>query len=76
MHRTRQTLIRQRTQISNAIRGHMAEFGVVAPVGREGLQRLIADLQAAAPDRATTSARTRSQIKAATTTARTSKVKI
>jgi len=41
LHRTRQTLIRQRTQLSNVIRGHMAEFGLVAPPGREGLQRLI-----------------------------------
>lgn len=49
LHRTRQTLIRQRTQISNAIRGHMAEFGLVAPVGREGLQRLIDDLRNGGP---------------------------
>jgi transposase len=35
LHRTRQTLIRQRTQISNAIRGHMTEFGLVAPMGPE-----------------------------------------
>ena len=45
LHRTRQTLIRQRTQLCNVIRGHMAEFGVVAPVGREGLQRLIDGLR-------------------------------
>jgi transposase len=44
LHRTRQTLIRQRTQLSNVIRGHMAEFGVVAPIGREGLQSLIGKL--------------------------------
>jgi transposase len=49
LHRTRQTLIRQRTQISNAIRGHMAEFGLVAPVGREGLQRLIHELGSDGP---------------------------
>ena len=41
LHRTRQTLIRQRTQLSNVIRGHMAEFGIVAPIGREGLQSRI-----------------------------------
>jgi transposase len=41
LHRTRQVLIRQRTQISNAIRGHMGEFGLVAPLGRNGLQTLI-----------------------------------
>jgi transposase len=28
LHRTRQTLIRQRTQLSNVIRGHMAELGI------------------------------------------------
>src|SRR5271165_4170068 len=34
-------LMRQRPQLSNAIRAHMAEFGLVAPIGREGLQSLI-----------------------------------
>ena len=34
-------LTRQRIQLSNAIRGHMAEFGLVAPIGREGLQGLM-----------------------------------
>jgi len=41
LHRTRQVLIRQRTQITNATRGHMAEFGLVAPIGRNGLETLI-----------------------------------
>lgn len=40
LHRTRSILVRQRTQLSNAIRGHMSEFGVVAPIGRNGLQAL------------------------------------
>jgi transposase len=40
-HRTRSILTRQRTQLSNAIRGHMSEFGLVAPVGRNGLEILI-----------------------------------
>jgi len=40
LHRTRMMLMRQRIQLSNAIRGHMAEFGVVAPVGRKGLLTL------------------------------------
>jgi transposase len=35
-------LMRQRIALSNAIRGHMAEYGLVAPVGRNGLQRLMA----------------------------------
>lgn len=42
LHRVRLMLTRQRTQLTNAIRGHMAEYGLVAPVGRNGLQRLIA----------------------------------
>lgn len=42
MHRTRLILTRQRTQLSNAIRGHMSEFGLIAPVGRNGLQTLLA----------------------------------
>lgn len=42
LHRTRSILIRQRIQISNAIRSHMAEFGMAAAVGRQGLQALIA----------------------------------
>ena len=33
LHRTRAILMRQRIQLSNAIRGHMAEFGIVAPIG-------------------------------------------
>src|SRR3954451_16377360 len=42
LHRVRLMLNRQRTQLSNAMRAHMAEFGVVAPVGRMGLERLLA----------------------------------
>ena len=33
IHRTRELLVRQRTQLINALRGHLAEFGVVAPQG-------------------------------------------
>ena len=33
MFRTRDLLLRQRTQTINAIRGHMAEYGWVAPRG-------------------------------------------
>ena len=42
LHRTRAMLTRQRTQIGNAVRAHLAEFGIVAPVGRLGLDRLFA----------------------------------
>ena len=41
LHRVRLTLMRQRIQLSNTIRGHMAEYGLVAPVGRNGLAQLI-----------------------------------
>ena len=41
LHRVRLMLMRQRIQLSNAIRGHLSEFGLVAPIGREGLQGLI-----------------------------------
>jgi transposase len=49
LHRVRVMLMRQRIQLSNAIRGHMAEFGLVAPIGREGLQGLISLMEAADP---------------------------
>ncbi len=42
LHRTRLTPTRQRTQLGNTIRAHLAEFGIVAPVGRLGLDRLLA----------------------------------
>ncbi len=42
LHRVRLMLNRQRTQLSNAMRAHLSEFGVVAPVGRAGLERLLA----------------------------------
>jgi len=41
LHRTRSLLIRQQTSVINAIRGHLAEFGMVAPVGRNGLEALL-----------------------------------
>ena len=42
LHRTRDLLIRQRTQLINALRAHLAEFGLVAETGREGLAQLAA----------------------------------
>src|SRR5512145_831542 len=41
LHRTRQLFIRQQTSVINAIRAHMAEFGIVAPVGRKGVTELL-----------------------------------
>ena len=41
LHRTRDLLIRQRTQLINALRAHLAELGLVAAKGHEGLQQLV-----------------------------------
>jgi len=41
LHRTRHLLIRQQTAVINAIRTHLAEFGIVAPVGRNGVEQLL-----------------------------------
>ena len=41
LHRTRHLLVRQRTTLINALRAHLAEFGIVAGVGRNGLERLL-----------------------------------
>ena len=41
-HRTRDLLMRQRTQVINALRAHLAELGIVAAQGREGLKTLLA----------------------------------
>lgn len=37
LHRTRDLLVRQRTMLSNALRGHLAEFGII---GAKGIWRL------------------------------------
>ena len=42
LHRVRETLVKQRTMLINALRGHLAEFGVIAPRGPEGADRLCA----------------------------------
>src|SRR5262249_13694773 len=41
LHRTRHLFIRQQTAVVNAIRAHLAEFGIVAPVGRNGVEQLL-----------------------------------
>ena len=43
-YRTRDLLVEQRTQAVNALRGHLGEFGVVAPQGPVGLTRLASEL--------------------------------
>src|SRR5580693_3023227 len=41
LHRTRHLFIPQQTSVINAIRAHLAEFGIVAPVGRLGVEQLL-----------------------------------
>jgi len=41
LHRTRDLLMRQRTQVINALRAHMAELGITAAQGREGIKELL-----------------------------------
>src|SRR5436190_23871358 len=41
LYRTRHLFIRQQTSVINAIRAHCAEFGIVAPVGRRGIEELL-----------------------------------
>src|SRR4026208_1705182 len=42
LHRTRQLFTRQPEPVINAIRAHMAELGIVAPVRRKGVEQLLA----------------------------------
>src|SRR5262249_39352716 len=37
----RHLFIRQQTAVINAIRAHLAEFGIVAPLGRNGIEQLL-----------------------------------
>ena len=41
-HRARDLLMQQRTQLINAMRSHLAELGIIAPQGREGVKELLA----------------------------------
>ena len=41
LHRARDLLMRQRTWLINALRAHMAELGIVAAQGREGVKELL-----------------------------------
>ena len=45
MHRARNLLVRQRTMLVNALRAHLAEFGVVAPQGLRHVERLVAAIE-------------------------------
>ena len=46
-HRARDLLVRQRTMLINALRGHLGKFGIIAPVGRHRMVDLVSALQAA-----------------------------
>jgi transposase len=41
LHRARHLFIRQQTAVINSIRAYLAEFGIVAPVGRQGVEQLL-----------------------------------
>src|SRR2546430_15808940 len=41
LHRSRQLLVCQRPMLSNAIRGHMAERGIISAKGRNGTAELL-----------------------------------
>jgi len=42
LHRCRDLLIRQRTQLINALRAHLAELGMVAATGKAGVDHVVA----------------------------------
>ncbi|MBV9829751.1 MAG: IS110 family transposase, partial [Alphaproteobacteria bacterium] len=41
LHRARNLLVRQRTMLINALRAHMAEFGIIAPLGPRHAEHLL-----------------------------------
>lgn len=48
IHRVRETLVAQKTQLINALRAHLAEFGIIAPQGAGKVAQLtavVADLE-------------------------------
>ena len=47
LHRTRELLVRQRTMLINAIRGHCAEFGIIAPQGARRASELVEQVRQA-----------------------------
>ncbi len=45
LHKARELLVRQQTMLTNALRAHMAELGMVAPLGRGKLNDIIAVIE-------------------------------
>lgn len=58
LHRSRDLLIRQRTMLVNALRAHLAEFGIVAPQGIGNVSRLAAVVADESDERVPSLART------------------
>ena len=57
LHRSRQLLVRQRTMLSNAIRGHLAELGIISAKGRNGTAELLGIIANEKDDRIPVAAR-------------------
>ncbi len=57
LHKVRLMLNRQLVMLTNAVRAHMAEFGIVAPVGRGGVDRLVQVIEDEADARIPSAAR-------------------
>jgi transposase len=51
MHRARDLLVRQRTMLANALRGHMAEFGLISAQGLHNVTGLIATIRSGVDER-------------------------
>jgi transposase len=51
LHRTRDLLMRQRTQVINALRAHLAELGIAAAQGRDGIKELLKIIASDADER-------------------------
>ena len=56
LHRTRDFLVRQRTQVINALRAHLGELGITAAQGKAGLTELLAIIAGSADERLPTAA--------------------
>ncbi|MEY9181974.1 transposase [Bradyrhizobium sp. USDA 326] len=57
LHRARHLFIRQQTAVINSIRAYLAESGIVAPVGRGGVEQLLEVVADTAEDRVPEGAR-------------------
>ena len=45
LHRARELLVRQRTMVINALRGHCAEFGLIVAQGASKVEELVAIIE-------------------------------